>query len=374
LSHFEADHVNGLEKLSRSATVKRIYAPHITTDQALHIIAQQFADGVQWTTEHQTFVSTLLAIARGEDVYGVPVTLILSEGGPPEQNREESVDNVDSSSIKVVSPQEKTASHSLRVKFLLTQSGAASTSKINAWELVHWCYASDKKLTDAILKKISSSVNNYLIQGQPGLCVNAKATDVAQTLIWFEKHQKEIAKAYKAATKEFNSLRIKAIPPKLGIPNNHNVASLCLYSGPVKTDSAVQKYGYSNGHTRYRYPCPFCEYRGSGEISWIATGDAMLTQSDIWDSFEKHFGKNRIEQCSTVLIPHHGADAKTSQNFNANLIRHGQNCVISAGAKNPYHHPHRNVVRAILDVPANVQMVTETNPQGFLERVEVRFH
>jgi beta-lactamase superfamily II metal-dependent hydrolase len=387
LSHFEADHVNGLQKLCQSANVKRIYAPHITVDQAIHIIAQQLAGSVQLTTEYRTFVSTVLAVARGEDIYGVPVTLITSVGEPPEQSAGQTSDgNFDSASIQVTSPESKELSHSLLTGFSLTNVGAGSSPKIDIWELVHWCYSSNKALTDTILKEISNSVVGYSKDGKPGICANAKAAQVAQTLTWFQKNHKEISRAYTAAMKSFNREH-KPEPP---IPNNHNVASLCLYSGPINSNARIENYSHSGGHTKCRFVCPFCE-REVGKIrcqrpcpfyerenwknmSWIATGDAMLKIPDIWTSFEKHFGKNRIKQCSTVLIPHHGADAKTSQNFNADLIRQGQNCVISAGAKNPYHHPHRNVVSAILDVSANVQLVTETNPQGFLERLEVRFH
>jgi hypothetical protein len=253
------------------------------------------------------------------------------------------------------------------------------------WELVHWCYASDKKLTETILKKISESVDGYLEKGKPGFCANAKAADVAQTLTWIQKNHKEIAKVYMEAMESFNQER-KLEP---NIPNNHNVASLCLYSGPINSSARIEHYNHSSRSDGCRFVCPFCERKARNighrylypfceceswkKMSWIATGDALLKQTDIWDSFEKHFDRKRIEQCSTVLIPHHGADAKTSQNFNSKLIQPGQNCVISAGAKNAYHHPHRNVVSAILDASANVQLVTESNPQGFLERLKVCF-
>lgn len=372
LSHFEADHVNGLKKLCQSATVRRIYAPHITVDQVLHIIAQQLADGVRWTTEYRDFVSTVLAVARGEDIYGVPVTLITSVGSPPEQNSEGSTGEIDTTTIEVVSSQERSVPHSMPIRFLLSGSVGTSQSKFDKWELVHWCYAAESTLTAAILEKIKN-VTGYSTKGMPGLRAKAKAAHVAQTLVWFQKNHKEIARAYRAAMKSFNSERKKKSPPKPEIPDNHNVASLCLYSGPTG-NTQVEHYSHSSSYAVDLYPFPLWERRRWKNMSWIATGDAMLGQLDIWDSFKKHFGKDRIKGCATVLIPHHGADAKTSQNFTPELIGCGQNCVISAGAKNPYHHPHRNVVSAILDACSSVHLVTETHPQGFLERLKVSFH
>lgn len=155
------------------------------------------------------------------------------------------------------------------------------------------------------------------------------------------------------------------VPQQPAFPNIHNVASLCLYSGPIRSRAYLQNsssWAYPWSHRK------ISEYwLGHKGGSWIATGDAMLGILDIWNHFFGHFGVDRIDACSTVLIPHHGADAATSHNFTDQLIRENQNCVISAGANNSYQHPHRNVVQAILKKPAALQLVTETDPMGFAE-------
>ena len=158
------------------------------------------------------------------------------------------------------------------------------------------------------------------------------------------------------------------------LPKNHNVASLCLYSGPVPPSRRLKQYSH------WPYPLnewwieEFCyqylQYRCG---AWLATGDAMLKRPAIWSDFEAHFTKARLDACLTVQIPHHGADAKGSDNYNTELIRPYQNCVISAGAKNKYKHPHKNVVNDILAKPAILHLVNENNHIGFVEFLKFQF-
>lgn len=372
LSHFEDDHVNGVEELCKNANVSRIYAPHIDMNSAVHIIAQQLTAGATWTTSYQQFASSLLAIAGGGDVFGVPVIRIGGGENPPagpefpndndfprELGDAEQV-------VNVVAPNRSVVSHSVRIPVVASQrqSNGNGVQHRVVWEMVHWYYGSDDQLTLKILQEIAL-INGYSVDCLPGLQTNAFNAEVEATLQWMKDNRAQIAKAYVAAMAAHNAVRAAMVPPQPDIPDNHNVASLCLYSGPIRSRAYLQN---SNSWAdRWFHIKNGAYWLGRKGGSWIATGDAMLGIADVWNQFIGHFGVGRINACSTVLIPHHGADAATSHNFTDQLIRKGQNCVISAGAKNSYQHPHRNVVQAILKKPAALQLVTETDPMGFAE-------
>lgn len=368
ISHFEDDHVNGIEELCKNAAVSRIYAPHINLHSAVHIIAQQMAAGTNWTAGYQQFASTLFAIANGGDAFGVPVTRIRGGERPPEgpgvpNDRARELGDADQS-VDAVIPAGKSVSHAVRIPLVLSARTAKGVKSRVAWEMVHWYYGADDQLTLQILAEIAL-IGGYAADCQPGLQANASDNEIETALIWMKSNRAQIAKAYKAAMAAHNAARATLNPPEPAFPDNHNVASLCLYSGPI--DSRAYIWNSSAD----AFPCLlkrrdiywFWAKRGA----WIATGDAMLGLADVWDEFIAHFGTNRVDVCSTVLIPHHGADAATSHNFTDQLIRENQCCVISAGAINGYGHPHRNVVQAILKKPATLQLVTEAAPMGFVE-------
>ena len=67
-----------------------------------------------------------------------------------------------------------------------------------------------------------------------------------------------------------------------------------------------------------------------------------------------------------------GHTIPSSNNYNPKLIRHHQNCVISAGAISNHGHPHKNVVQSILAKPERLQLVTENDPMGFIEYLKFK--
>lgn len=369
LSHFEDDHVNGVQELCKKAKVHRIFAPHIDLHSAVHIIAQQLAAGATWTTSYQQFASALFDLAGGDDVFGVPVTRVRGGGPPPEgpalpNDLPRDLENVDQS-IDAVAPNRPVVSHSERVTIVASKrmSRRAFHHEV-VWEMVHWYYGGDDLLTAQILTEIAK-INGYSIDCLPGIEANATSVQVDTALQWMKKNRAQIAAAYLVAMAVHNAVRAVMVPPKPAFPNNHNVASLCLYSGPIASKTYLQNANACGCHRLYKKGGMY--WVGAKEGAWIATGDAMLGIADIWNEFIAHFGTIRVDACSTVLIPHHGADAATSHNFTAQLIRANQFCVISAGANNSYKHPHRNVVQAILKKPASLQLVTESDPMGFVE-------
>jgi hypothetical protein len=374
LSHFESDHVNGLTALCANAKISRIYVPHITTEQAVHVVAMQIAKSNNWSIELQNFVTTVVSVASGGSINGVPVTQIEGGEAPLSPQAENSdVPQADSETDGVIQayvPEGPLVRHNERATIKATTAGRATGTVL--WEMVHWYYAAHSAISTAILNDLNSSPLGFVTKAEPGLKMGASSTDTAATLDWVKTNYKAIAAIYKTVMKAHNASRVTSGDAK--VPNNHNVASLCLYSGPVPSDLNLEQYSH--------WPYPFDKrwivgfgyrFRQYRYGAWLATGDAMLKRPDIWSNFEAHFTEARLDACLTVQIPHHGADAKDSDNYNTELIRPYQNCVISAGAKNKYRHPHKNVVNHILAKPAILRLVNENNHIGFVESLKFQF-
>lgn len=378
LSHFESDHVNGLAALCALADIDRIYVPHLDKAMAAHIIAMQIASSGSWTVELQDFVRTVVAAATGGPINDVPVTQI--QGGDRPQNpsleRPQPLPDPNAElEISLNAPTGNTAQHSERAT--IGAMSANGTVRVELWELVHWYYAADNALSAAILAALVAALPTFAADAEPGLQLNATLIETNKALTWFQSNFKAVATVYVQAMDAHNAARNAAGLPS--IPKDHNVASLCLYSGPLPKFLKPLRYSVYPRPTAnlgawmrgvYRYPATSEPHYRS---AWLATGDAMLKKTYIWTDFEKHFGPVRLDGCLTVQIPHHGADAPSSYNYNPLLIRTYQNCVISAGAKSNHGHPHKDVVKDILTKPAVLRLVNETDHLGFIEHLKFQY-
>lgn len=371
LSHFEQDHVNGIFTLCKQTHVERIYVPYITSQQALQIAARDAALGVEWSVAQSDFLGKIFGLASGgSTLYGVPVTKI-RPSSPPAPGNDDRVDRSDAlwreeGSVRIVqvsgaeaADYERTVIGTPAVPAQQSRGTASASLWTEIWELVHWSYASEPALTDCILLEIEK-VQNYDVYMAPALMPGATDVQREAALLWVGSHYKLLAQAYKQAITQHNTTtRIPANLPE--IVDHHNVVSLCLYSSVSRCidESANLNYSCSPAFNFYPANC--------SHIGWLTTGDAMLKLPDVWKNFAQHFGQYRLQRVMTIVIPHHGADATCSNNFNHKLLDKYRNCIISSGVHNSYGHPHRRVVQAILAAKANLHCVNENQPLGFCE-------
>ena len=371
LSHFEDDHINGLEALCKKVDVQRIYVPHIDPIKVLHIVAQQMSEGVSWSGKYEKFIENVLKVANGGPLFNVPVSMVIGGPQPEGDDDPRPVDNAAPGTYIVNMPADQTVEHSKRATVSAVHASGNGVRAQVVWEVVPWYFGADVALTALIIGLIAV-IPGYAVSMAPGLAPNATPKQVQVAISWMKANHIAIANAYDVAMAQHNAQR--QLQGLYLFPKNHNVASLCVYSGPVRRN--VIPHRYQTFPASSLGPCHFCcpfngffcrEHAGA----WIATGDALLGVPDIWNEFEAHFSPSRLDCCSTVLLPHHGAGASSSNNFNEGLIRVGQNCVISAGVNGGYRHPHRNVIQHILTKPANMQLVTESQTMGFIEHLDI---
>ena len=374
LSHFENDHVNGLALLCTKAQVERIYIPYIDQDVALAIIARACKELVDagasgaGKTALDRLSRMLMEVLGHGAIHGRPVTMVRPGGegppapdfgaGPPKNDlRDTAVARLpgDGSAGTVVSN-----ASSARIE---THAGGTTST---LWEVVHWCYGSDVDLTWSVGEEVRS-IPGALTSLIPALLPKCTTRDCDAALKWIKANFVAIAKAYRAGIYVYNALAKTAGKPK--VTDDHNVTSLCVYSGPTFALDGCGTYANSRAPARY-CPC-FSGFPAFPDeaASWLATGDAMLSIPSIWAEFQSHFTNERLGRCQTVLMPHHGSGK--GNNFNEELVRQHVQCVISAGANNGYRHPGRHVMTAILSKEGHPVVVNENDPLGFTEHLRL---
>jgi len=156
-----------------------------------------------------------------------------------------------------------------------------------------------------------------------------------------------------------------------------NFLSLGLYSGP-ESPGAGLPWCYEEVPARDGFP--WAEYRRwypywrrrrlspPDRLGWLGTGDAPLGETGVWADFSAHYAAE-LQTALTVQVPHHWAAPRHGPKFyNAGLHpEHGMNAVISVGKTNTYGHPTVAVLKEVMAVGGDLQIVTEDTGVGFHE-------
>lgn len=371
LSHFQMDHINGLHKLragiggKRAKQIKLLVVPHLSEDMALGVLAQQAMLG--YGTDLvllQQFADALGGVVRGEDVLGIPTVRVLpgrrdtnldadddTNGLRPDWGTQPALTPNDlpppvegmtlwdnpQTLTRIVSDD---TAFNLAVVSKLTGGGGYCAEVV--WQLKLWCWKQSAKLSSDIATNLKS------IAGFP-VSLFKGPLSIADAA-WIVKNAALIQAEYEKAL----------LAHKITYANDHNVVSLCLYSGPADS-TTVNKVEQLAG-TRY-WPQVNKVKTLAG---WMGTGDALLGSKTVWSDFQMHYGK-RIDEAKTVYVPHHGSGSKTPGNFNAGLFVNGPVAVMSAGAMNTYRHPASWVLSKLATQRAWPIVVTEMMRPGFTE-------
>lgn len=110
------------------------------------------------------------------------------------------------------------------------------------------------------------------------------------------------------------------------IPGDLNTSSLVVYSGPEKSAHKLKK----DDNTE----------EIKGKIGCLFLGDYNLKSRQGWNAFEREY-KDYFDNTLVLQIPHHGS----KNNFNDKVLQQQIPCfVISAGKNNKYGHPDGCVI------------------------------
>ena len=152
----------------------------------------------------------------------------------------------------------------------------------------------------------------------------------------------------------------------------HNRLSMSLYSGPaeVGTDSRWWRYAATTHCRRQLSRWLFAIASGKlntdrTAVGWVGTGDASLKQPDVRAAWQRSYRPFR-KQIATLLLPHHGSYAS----FHPSLLNwpNLELCVASAADRSKHGHPHSRVVQEVFRRTMAMHHVSQ-RPQTVLHEV-----
>lgn len=311
ISHFDYDHVSGIEVLKREFTIKRVVLPLLHEDEKAFLVNIYRVLGEE---------DIELLIHSPEEFFGGQTKII----------RVSSSDNVESP-INGEPIDISKIDNQINREALTIQSG--TVLHYNRWVYIPFNYecTTRKKELEKLFKK-------------SGLDIKRISIDIGYAI----KHRKKIREIYN------------------NISGGINQNSLLLYSGP-DIISANDYYGYSKiinmDFDIYCYGFPYYAKRppANHRVGCIYTGDADLNTCNI-----KSIYKNYWDVIGTIQIPHHGS----LKSFKADLFKRNHYiCPISVGINNTFGHPSGQVIYEIIKNYCYPIMITETIDSILVERI-----
>ncbi|BCM26202.1 MBL fold metallo-hydrolase [Methyloradius palustris] len=319
LSHLDSDHINGIDRLLSRTRVREVVLPYLNEIDGLIAVAHDTATGILAGT-FMTFLSNIEGwlSARGVE----QITYIMPRSDDDDENEE----------LNPNLPEGGTNSDEgiISAEWSLTDTKSSSSPVMKVQKLE----------TKAILKIMTAPMKPNWIFAPYAHRPSDKA------LIAFKAD-------LKATFGHFNTKRILATvlrDPQARIQlrncyeliwSNHNLVSMALYAGPIRSSAQWQGYRRQSPYWQYRrYP-----YSEPCVVGWIGTGDMQLNLSRRYKAFITYYRK-LLNEINIFVLPHHGS----YHNFTPLLLKeipYATQCVAAAGP-NSYGHPGEEVIRAVL--------------------------
>lgn len=375
LSHYDRDHIIGAALLAKRFLVKRIYVPFLSPPELMLVIAGQAG------ALNEAEIRALQGLALGgQTLFGVPVTMITPGDGASDLGPDTDAGN---QPPRPAAPDNlrRGPPSSLRTTVGTTGrepgSSLASTGNVQLdlgrhqaqplWKLRFW----NRGVSDYLLALLFEA----LVACDFPLAALFEPSAIDEVLDWLEdrENRKTTLQAYRDAIALY-------APPWAGEVSGQKLAnflSLGLYSGPESPVAGLPWF-YEEIRARDGFPWagsrrwyPYGRRRRhspSGRLGWLGTGDAPLGEAGVWADFSTHYAAE-LQTALTVQVPHHGAAPKHGPKFyNAGLHPEpGMNAVISVGKTNTYGHPTVAVLKDVMAVGGDLQIVTEDTGVGFHE-------
>lgn len=333
ISHFDADHVNGIQELNERYDIKKIVLPEIS-ENLWYLYALGYYIGQEETMSNlATFLSNNI-----DKLVEVQPAREGEDFNPPADEGINILEEPNDNDLN--SGQGK---HKIKIP---------SGKPLNASEFkekVYWCY---KPINYEITSQQLDSLKNNIISELAAIGISISKDDFDKT--------ETIKSTIVTHTREF-----KAAFKKSGIETNKS--SMIVYSGPSIEHSGC----YLNFQLYYRH-IALPDYRRywNREPACLYTGDSVL--NDIRFSSIAIYIQKQIQNIGTFQIPHHGS----GNNINVGDIQNGLGldiegvlCFASYGKKNVYHHPSFNVVSDLYLHYSPLWGVTEDKDTQLIESI-----
>lgn len=324
ISHFDKDHVNGIERLNARYNIKNIVLPEITPNlwylYALGVYTGQYDAMTSFISFIQDNIGKLIEVQPA------------NEGGEFDAPN----DLLDLSTPEPVEEDDGTRGNGNRHKQTIQSGTRIKVSAIA--DKLYWCY---KPLNYEVTSQTIDNLKKLIIAGLAKINVVVTEDDfndldkVKNAIVI---HQKEIKEGF----------------ARCGIETNKS--SMIVYSGP---SAAIDAFAVVSPYMRYVY---WYFYRGqwSCKSACLYTGDSEL-EDNRYKSIIAYLD-GLLPNIGTIQIPHHGSnknitidDIPRHLGLNLNEIL----CFASYGKKNIYHHPSFSIVADLFFKKSPLWGVTE---------------
>jgi len=316
ISHFHADHVNGLEAINMSL-FGRVYLPMLTdTERDVVFIEAAYA-----SPSAIPLLSAL--IYNPASLFGDATITYVRSGGDGDILAPTPIDVIPPDSFVSIGRGRVTAmSGSDNVSF-----GSAAQSAAR-WILRFYCYKDNSRIARLIRMLTILKFDRSMIYSP------SRLRD------WISANRHKIQSHYGTA---------------LGISKQgHNIVSLCCYSGPPDSRNPVPRSNVTG-----MSPWPYGSFgRGSfagvGTPGWMGFGDLALNKR--WTEVEEHY-EHLMNNLGFVTVPHHGS----KHNHDARLFSGPRKIAcFSFGRENNHKHPSWAAVEDVVMAGGLPFTVTET--------------
>jgi hypothetical protein len=313
LSHFHADHINGLDELKKRYRIRTVVLPKLTEEARILAKLENYLEYGGFST----------ALIDNPQAYFGERTVIIQVEAIDEQGLVTGVENLDAIPIEVLPTDQAdepiippSIVNSTEGKISTVPSGTPirlRTRTIPFWEYLPYNYEFAGRRSEFL--KLLETVGIELA--------------TLHTLEQVLDKQTPLTTAYRQLDGDLNE------------------NSLVVYSGPLTEEVHLLHKGLSHAYWPHFYHKVI-------EAGCLYLGDANLSVPFIVPDLHRRLA-HQWPKIHTIQVPHHGA----IKNFNPAIVAAGMHAIISFGTTNSYGHPSTYVIGQLNRLGATPALVTE---------------
>jgi hypothetical protein len=365
ISHFHADHVNGIELLAKRCEVKLVVLPLITDEEMVLVNAINLSvygfDSIRIFERPEDFFgkrTSFIGILQTDDGdlnhYGSVSLSEFNEANEANEktrsHNEETGSRREGENIKVATLDEKIIERKrsgtrFYISNTVVREGVTNEDLTDCWHFIPFYYRADermKKFKDELLKR--------------GLTIK----EVVKSCQF--RDNKNVKEAYKDVKKTYEGVK-KAYKAVCG---GLNESSMILYSGKEKKDiiyTDAPFFLHYFPETEIRIPFKLA-FWGEAQSGCLYMGDINLNRDSIVADIKVKLG-HRLNFVGTLQVPHHGSE----HNFSADILLPNLfYAVFSYGKNNSYKHPSVEVLRQVLSKHIFPLLVIEDSTSQVIQK------
>lgn len=335
ISHFHADHINGIELLKNHYNIKTVILPLLSDEAKILLKVAYYLDQKEESSNRLLYDQFEKLIDDPASFFGENETKVITiapvEGEPH---------------IQEGLPEAIDISQPTRGETLASGTPLHPFKGIN-WFFIPFNYKQDKR-RDLFMSAIK----------EKGL-----SEEDINTIKKITAQKQVLKKAYESIEGDLN--RNSMILFSGGVDERICSDHIKRHSATVGGHSLMEEVYYE----KFRYHFPYWRYYTRSQSGCLYLGDIDLNEGDLIEDIRLRL-RLFLPNLGTIQVPHHGS----KHNFNRSICEQGNIhlAILSFGTKNRYGHPADSVVVEILKEGIFPCLVTE-DPRSIVTQY-IRLH